>query len=151
MSHHFLVFPIRTLTLTGLLVAGLLAPPALAHSDGGLRPPLDATTPAWPANGPATERASAGGASAATQSQASPPAASQPERLALASELPAATTLSRRAAAPDQTSRAVDLPVVPAGLPATAAEAGYVDPAGGHPRIRPIETHNPYRARSSRR
>ena len=137
MSHRLPVFPVRALTLTWLLIGGL-ASPALAHSDGALRPSLDATTPARPANGPATERSSAGSAPAATPTATSTMAAAQPDRLALVSE---------------GASRSVDLPVVvPVALTTAAvAEAGYVDPAGGHPRVRPIETRNPYRGRQARR
>jgi hypothetical protein len=45
----------------------------------------------------------------------------------------------------------VDLPVVSPVLTGTAREAGYVDPAGGHARVRPIETQNPYRGHPSGR
>jgi hypothetical protein len=48
---------------------------------------------------------------------------------------------------PPDPSRALDAPIAPAPPMAAAMAEGYVDPAGGHPLVRPIETSNPYHGR----
>jgi hypothetical protein len=68
------------------------------------------------------------------------------DRLPLAGELVATTTQPGRTI-PNEPPRTIDAPVSLADLPAGATGASYVDPAGGHPPVRPIETSNPYRVR----
>ena len=119
------------LALVSLLVCGL-ASVAMARPDGPLHSQRVAAAPARPGNQP-LDRAPARAAPAPLPSETTAVAARTDDRLALA--------------VPDQPPRRLEVPVASASLTAAAAGAGYVDPAGGHPLVRPIETRNPYHGR----
>ena len=70
--------------------------------------------------------------------------AGQPRQVALAGVLVTAAA----AASPPAPVGQVAVIAMPSGeFSAADLAAGYVDPSGGHARVRPIETANPYRPR----
>jgi hypothetical protein len=131
--------------LVPLLACGL-APIAMAHPSGPPHPHIAATAlPARPGNEP-PDRSPGRAAPASLQSERSDVGPHPDDRLVLTSEL-VTTTTPPGGNAPDGAPRPLDAPFAPAPLTAAAMGAGYVDPAGGHPLVRPIETSNPYRGR----
>ena len=68
-----------------------------------------------------------------------------PNRMVLASHDAVTTSAPVPPTGGDGPSPAMEAIAVPP--PAYAASPTFVDPAGGHARVRPIETTNPYRAR----
>jgi len=119
------------LALVSLLVGGL-ASVAMARPDGPVHTQRVAAASARPGNQP-LDRAPARAAPAPLPSATTAAAARPDDRLALA--------------VPDQPPRRLEVPVAPAALTEATVAAGYVDPAGGHALVRPIETRNPYRGR----